>query len=89
MRAIVFSDGGEESRQQVEALEKVAKRFPDLQIEVQPSDGELAAEFAVVIPPGLVIDGVALSIGRVLSPGRIRRFVIQHSAGAGQEDTGP
>jgi len=85
VKAIVFSDGGDLSREQVEALEKVGKRFPDLTVEVLPADSEEALDAGIVVPPGLVIDGITLSVGRVLSPGRVRRFLLQHAGSHGPE----
>ena len=83
MRATVFSDGGELSREQVEVLEKVGKRFPGLTVEVLPADGDAAMDAGILVPPGLVIDGITLSVGKVLSPGRVRRFLLQHGTSPG------
>jgi hypothetical protein len=85
MKATVFSDGGELSLEQIDVLEKLRKRFPELQYEVLPADSDEAADAGILVPPGLVIDGLTLSVGRVLSPGRVRRFLVQH----GGEGEGP
>ncbi|HQK92645.1 MAG TPA: hypothetical protein PLD23_04035 [Armatimonadota bacterium] len=78
MRALVFSDGGPESQAQIDILHKVATRFPDLDVVVAPFDSDEAIDAGILVAPGLVIDGVTLSIGRALSAGRIRRFIEQH-----------
>jgi len=78
MRAEVFSDGCPDSVEQLRVLRKVAERFPGLEIVELPADGPEAAEAGIILAPGLVVDGVVLSIGRVLSAGRIRRFLEQH-----------
>jgi hypothetical protein len=78
MQVEVYSDGGEESRQQLEIVRKVAQRFPDLELVERAADGPEGQEAGIVVPPGLVIDGIVLSIGRVLSAGRLRRFLEQH-----------
>lgn len=79
MRVEVYTDGGEESRKQIDTARKVAERFPELEIVELPADGPEASEAGIVVPPGLVIDGIVLSIGRVLSAGRLRRFLQQHT----------
>jgi hypothetical protein len=78
MRVEIYSDGGDESLQQVATLRKVAERFPALEIVELPADGPEAQEAGIILPPGLVIDGIVLSIGRALSAGRLRRFLEQH-----------
>lgn len=78
MRALVFSDDGPESQAQIDILHKVAARFPDLEVVVAPFDSDEAVDAGILVAPGLVIDGVTLSIGKALSAGRIRRFLEQH-----------
>jgi len=78
MRAEVYSDGCSDSQEQLRVLRKVGERFPDLEIVELAADGPEAAEAGIILAPGVVIDGVVLTIGRVLSAGRIRRFLEQH-----------
>lgn len=83
MKALVFSDGGPESQAQIEILRKVAPRFPDLDVVVAPFDSDEAVDAGILVAPGLVIDGVTLTIGKALSAGRLRRFLEQHKPDAG------
>jgi hypothetical protein len=80
-RVELYLDEGEASREQREVIEKVSRRFPNLTVQEFDLQAAEALDRGILLAPGLVIDDVILGVGRVVSAGKIRRF-IEQSEGA-------
>ncbi|NCO35550.1 MAG: hypothetical protein AUJ92_21375 [Armatimonadetes bacterium CG2_30_59_28] len=75
-RVVEFFSGPDDlSDQQREILRKMGERFPELTVDELPLDSDKARERGIPLAPGLVIDGVILGVGSVVSAGRIRRYL--------------
>jgi hypothetical protein len=75
MEVIFVSDGGETSQEQWKHLQAIARRFPNLEIREYGADSEEAARWGIIRAPGVVVQGVVLGIGQVISAGKLRRFI--------------
>lgn len=85
MEVLFVTDGGEASQEQAKHLQAVARRFPYLEIREYGAESEEAARWGIIRAPGVVVNGVVLGIGQVISAGKLRRFIerIQKRAGHG------
>ena len=72
----IFSDGGEASRRQLDVVKRLGAGFPLLEVEVLPAGGEKAEEAGILVPPGVVIEGLTLSIGTVLEAEELKRYLL-------------
>jgi len=73
----LYLDDSEASREQREVIGKIRRRFPNLNVQEFGLQAPQAFERGIFLAPGLVIDDVILGLGRVVSPGKIRRFMEQ------------
>lgn len=75
MEVIFITNGRASSQEQRKHLHAVARRFPALEIREYSVDSEEAARWGILRPPGVVVNGIILGIGQVISAGKLRRFI--------------
>ncbi|MBI3922483.1 MAG: hypothetical protein HY318_13760 [Armatimonadetes bacterium] len=75
LRVELYLDQDEASAEQREVIGKVSQRFPQLEVQEFTLDSSQALDRGIILAPGLVIDDVILGVGRVVSAGKIRRFL--------------
>jgi hypothetical protein len=75
MDVLVVTDGGETGQEQWKHAQAVARRFPEVKVRECPADSEEAAQYGVIRAPGVVVNGIVLGLGQVISAGQLRRFI--------------
>lgn len=74
----LFLGDDDASHEQREVLRKVSERFPGLVVKEHSLDSKRAEELGIFLAPGMVIEGIILGVGKVVSAGKIRRFLEQY-----------
>lgn len=80
-RVELYLDDTDASQEQKDVVAKVQQRFPNLAVAEYRLDSLEALDRGIILAPGMVIDGVIIGVGRVVSAGRIRRFIEQQQEG--------